>query len=106
MDLSRYPRLRLSEQELFALPEYSCSLPTGTTIGKRWRRHEPYRPDDPVPRRIWVGEYFDIGEPDKVGICWYRPLIRVQAIHEPERPAWLLTALNPMQRALIEARSL
>lgn len=24
------------------MDEYSCSIPTGTTIGKRWRKHEPY----------------------------------------------------------------
>lgn len=73
--------LRLTPDEFLALPEYSRSLPTGTTIGKRWRRHEP--------TRIWVGEYFDVGLEDQVGIRWYRPVIRVPAIIERPRPWWL-----------------
>lgn len=29
----------LCDQEMFdSLYEYSCSLPTGTTVGKRWKR--------------------------------------------------------------------
>ena len=35
----------ISVAALKELPEYSCSMPTGTTIGKRWRRnihwHQP-----------------------------------------------------------------
>ena len=27
----------ISLEDLRNLPEYSCSIPTGTTIGKRWR---------------------------------------------------------------------
>ena len=27
----------ISREELEKLPEYSCSVPTGTTVGKRWR---------------------------------------------------------------------
>ena len=30
--------MRLTPREFADLPEYSCSLPTGTTIGKRWKR--------------------------------------------------------------------
>jgi hypothetical protein len=30
----------MTEKELEALPEYSLSLPTGTTIGKRWKRQK------------------------------------------------------------------
>lgn len=32
----------LSREEFLELPEYSCTLPTGT-IGKRWKRVEPYQ---------------------------------------------------------------
>ena len=35
---ANFPILRLTASEFAALPDYSCSLPTGTTIGKRWRR--------------------------------------------------------------------
>jgi len=29
----------LTQKEFNELPEYSCSLPTGTTIGKKWKRN-------------------------------------------------------------------
>jgi hypothetical protein len=66
--------VRLTRAELEALGEYSCSLPTLTTIGKRWARNETAfnqmwgRP--PEPERWVMGEYVDIGDPDKVGIRW------------------------------------
>lgn len=31
--------IELTRAEFDALPEYSCSLPTGTTLGKRWRKN-------------------------------------------------------------------
>jgi hypothetical protein len=31
--------VRLTWAELQALPEYSCSLPSGTYVGKRWKRN-------------------------------------------------------------------
>jgi hypothetical protein len=30
----------MSDRDVAALPEYSCSIPTGTTIGKRWVRYD------------------------------------------------------------------
>lgn len=43
--IRRLPPLRLRLADFEKLPEYSASLPTGTTIGKRWRRldgaHDP-----------------------------------------------------------------
>lgn len=57
----------IPQAELRSLPEYSCTLPTGTTIGKRWRRRTPYRSDS----YDWmIGEYTDIGDPDNVGVSW------------------------------------
>lgn len=57
-------RVFMSEQEFEALPDYSSAVPTGTTIGKRWRRAEPAR---------WLmGEYVPdpSGDPRYVGIVW------------------------------------
>lgn len=57
----------MTQAEFDSLAEYSCSIPTGTSIGTRWKRGEPYN----EPRNTWyLGEYVDIGEPDKVGIRW------------------------------------
>ncbi len=35
----------ITREDLIALPEYSCTIPTGVTIGKRWRCSTkfPYR---------------------------------------------------------------
>lgn len=56
--------------------EYSCSLPTGTTIGKRWVRDSGayfYGYIDPE-RRWMIGEYIPDprGDPKMVGIRWSR----------------------------------
>ncbi len=75
--------LHLSRAEFDALPEYSCSLPTGTTPGKRWRRHDGAHDREfiagggkPV---WWVGEYdpFDDGKGPTIKINWYLPVIVV-----------------------------
>lgn len=67
------------------LPEYSCSLPTGTAIGKRWRRLKRWlEPLEPVPgqgqvvvtRESWVlGEYVECEEAGYVGIKWRKILL-------------------------------
>lgn len=59
--------LRITQSALNALPDYSCSFPTGTTIGKRWRRAEDGG---------WViGEYVASEDPDRVSIKWWQPEI-------------------------------
>lgn len=53
------------------LPEYSCSVPTGTTIGKRWKRSEFYagfRPGGPYPGRWFMWEYVPSDREGYVGI--------------------------------------
>lgn len=50
-----------------ALPEYSCSIPTGTRIGKRWKRAKNYRDRT---KGWWLGEYEQHPDPDFVRIRW------------------------------------
>ena len=60
--------------EFDMLPEYSCSIPTGTTAGKRWKRGWPYM----QPRHSWqMGEY---GQPEGVivPIIWRSIFIQVE----------------------------
>lgn len=56
------------------LDEYSCTLPTGTVIHKRWRRDDG--------QRWWMGEYAEHEDPEKVRIIWRA--IRVKAVPEQE----------------------
>lgn len=62
----------ITRQELAALGEYSCSIPTGVTIGKRWRRDmNAYREDRRgVPSEWVIGQFVDIGSKTEVGITW------------------------------------
>lgn len=52
--------------DLAELPEYSWSLPTGTTIGKRWKRSGTHTSHD----GWWMGEYAAHPEADKTAIIW------------------------------------
>lgn len=64
-------QLRITGAALDALSEYSTSLPTGTTIGKRWKQR---RPDG------WlIGEYVPHQDPGTVGIKWWVPYITLDA---------------------------
>lgn len=67
----------ISRSELRDLGEYSSSLPTGKTIGKRWRatRYVDGKATD------WkIAEYVDHPDPTKIGIKW------VWAVIEPGLP--------------------
>ncbi len=62
--------------------EYSCTLPSGTTVGKRWARRTPYRhpmvmghPTE-CAGRWYVGEYYDIHTPGQIGIRWHKVVLR------------------------------
>lgn len=53
-----YRTAYLTAAEWLALPEYSCTMPTGGVTGKRWKRHEPYRRScSGVCGHWWLGEY-------------------------------------------------
>ncbi len=60
--------ITLTEAEFDALPDYSCTIPTGVIIGKRWKRGEPFG----RPTRWFMGEYREYVPPDpeKVRIAW------------------------------------
>jgi hypothetical protein len=74
--------LMLSKREFEALLDYSCSLPTGTTIGKRWKRSDVYSREKMAIARQerralelwelnwWMGEYIPDKDPTMIGIEW------------------------------------
>ena len=67
----------IMDREYFeALYEYSCSLPTGTFVGKRWKRNShqfnPRHPD------VWyMGEYFELP-------AWVSPTLGIGPRHPTE----------------------
>ncbi len=63
--MSEDETVMLTQQEFDDLPEYSMSLPTGTTIGKQWKMGWG-RPDGPLT--WYLCEYVEIDEPGYVGI--------------------------------------
>ncbi|RYF12751.1 MAG: hypothetical protein EOO77_16945 [Oxalobacteraceae bacterium] len=79
------PVIRMHPHEFDKLRTYSCSLPTGTTPGKMWRRldgdHDlDFKRRGGVP--LWmVGQY----DPDcpadakDIKILWFRPIIKLTA---------------------------
>lgn len=78
------PKLPMTLRELQSLPEYSCSVPTGQTIGKRWRIHSgvydrKFMEAGGIPTWI-VAEYVECDKPGMIGINYYRPLIRAKAL--------------------------
>jgi hypothetical protein len=63
--------VKLTRAELDSLPEYSCSLPTGATIGKQWKRNanahrKPVcfhlHPFDGTQEPSFLGENWWLGE--------------------------------------------
>ncbi len=77
-------QLTISRDDLRALREYSCSLPTGTTIGKRWKKNScAFDATRKGEAAEWsVGEYYELPEDDntdaqgnkQTGIKWYTPI--------------------------------
>ena len=71
--VDKLPVERISQATFNSLLEYSCSLPTGTTVGKVWKRnlHAYTRPRrDP----LWViCEYVEHEDPKRIGIEYRKP---------------------------------
>lgn len=88
-DLER--TVTLTEREFEDLFEYSCSLPSLTTIGKRWKCDKNFGTPGPI-RHLhffdgaavrddraedwWMGEYVEINDPDRVDIHWRKIFVR------------------------------
>jgi len=56
----------LTKKQFDELLEYSCSLPTGTTIGKQWKKGVPYN----NPKTWYLCEYVKHEGESKVGITY------------------------------------
>jgi len=59
--------VEMTQAEFDALSDYSASLPTGTTVGKRWKRRNVYQDESKGWR---LGEYVEHDNPELVGIRW------------------------------------
>lgn len=66
--------IMLTRKEFDDLPEYSCSLPTGTTVGKQWKRRVPYQIRVDPPNEWYLGEYVETYELGQIGIEWTKIL--------------------------------
>lgn len=72
-----------TQRDFNDLSEYSTSLPTGTTVGKQWKRDNNHHRTN----HDWnLCTYVDIGSEDRIGIRWQKLLIAetviVQALLE------------------------
>lgn len=62
--------IRMAVKEFMELLEYSCSMPTGVVIGKRWRCNVTAFMGGLKPH--WVmGEYAPHEDPKKAAILWH-----------------------------------
>lgn len=61
-------RLDLTTDEFEALLEYSTTLPTGTTVGKSWKRRMII---GPFRGAWWACEYVEHEDPRLIGIDTY-----------------------------------
>lgn len=76
------PTIRLYRYELKALPEYSCSMPTGTTHWKMWSCNESFgtrRPDSWI-----VAQYVPHKNPEVVGVR----VFKIEFLEGPEPLRW------------------
>lgn len=63
----------MTPEEFKNLPEYSCTIPTGTTVGKRWRCNQAFGTGRKPQWNDWyMGEYVKHPDPKMVGIEWSR----------------------------------
>jgi len=80
------PVLSLTAEQMQRLPEYSATLPTGKTIGKRWRcrltERSPWDPKGCGKTLGWsVGEYAELSPedqkkwPGEIAILWFLPAV-------------------------------
>jgi hypothetical protein len=71
----------VTKAEFDKLDEYSCSLPTGTTVGKSWKRKKDYHDES----KGWLhGEYVEDPDPKMIGIRWRELIIELTSSEELE----------------------
>ena len=63
-------KIWLTLEQFEKLDDYSCSIPTGTTIGKTWRRRVPYLFPVTKDTKWYRGKYVEHSDPNKTGIEW------------------------------------
>jgi len=69
--MQNHETIAITTKEFDDLLEYSASLPTGTTIGKRWKAHRVHDGLD-----YWLmGEYTPHLDPEMVGIKWRKIIV-------------------------------
>lgn len=68
----------LPDADVDRLPEYSCSVPTGTTIGKRWVCFWPVVPRGQARQRL-LGQYVESDRKGWVAIHWEPLLTETEA---------------------------
>lgn len=77
------PVLKLTPEQFRDLPEYSCSMPTGTTSGKQWKRLDGSHDRAFIRRggkpRWMIGEYGEIIDEKTIKLNWYKPVISITA---------------------------
>jgi hypothetical protein len=88
MTTERRPELFLYAHELASMPEYSLSVPTGTTVGKVWKRRVPY--NAPELQASWViGMYVYSGSLGHLRIVWSDVVLRSgPALRRYNAPDW------------------
>lgn len=57
----------MPKKEFDDLLDYSCSYPTGTTLGKEWKRRKNYYKEE---LGWWLCEYIESDIPGRVGIAY------------------------------------
>lgn len=89
--------IRMTRRALLALPEYTTSIPTGTTPGKRWRRNVYWDGSE-----WWQGRY---GKPypegqeffGEIPIYWRRIIVQGEP---PRWPSSVRVSPRPLCRGL------
>ena len=67
----------MTKKEFDDLPTYSCTMPTGVFLGKRWkrddneaRRFRAPKPGPDIPEDWWMGEYAESDKPNMCANVW------------------------------------
>lgn len=71
------PIICMSMHQFEALPEYSCTLPTGTVPGKMWRRHDGAHDLRSKKKPVWmVMQYGEVSADGKsIALLYFRPVL-------------------------------